>query len=844
MLLSLRRRPLAKMERTAGGRKFSHLAMLITWRKYVVLVGMCLAVAAHAQPHAQQSLEGPPEAVFFHALNLNYPGLAEVRRAVEDGNYAKAAEAYLAFRRDAGQPRWFVNPADKPPAPDTPSDDAVADRIVKNDLPDYGDLPNYHSDGFVPHGDPIQWEYNPIPISDPSYNKEYQIAVNRLLFWEILGSAYWKTGNEAYAKAWARQLIDWITHCPQPQDPMMANADASPWRTLDTGIRVNDTWPNAYARFLLSPSLTPSVNVAFAMSMMQQARWLVAGLEPHPERSGNWVVTEASGLFTVSVLFPEFLDSGHFRQVAMNRLKHEMERSVYPDGMEIEMSTHYHDVASDDFAHVIRLARMNHIDIEAHLLDRLRKMYLAEVALMDQKGHIPMLNDGLPMDFLASIRQAAALWPGDETLKFAATLGREGVAPPASTLLPYAGFAVMRSGWASENSRLIFLGGPAGSGHWHEDKLSLDLSVGGENLLTEAGHYTYDSSLWRYYVLTTEAHSTVTVDGKGQHRGGEDDKVEGAKAGKTGMSWMTSDVMDFASASYDQGYLQEAYDSSHPYLPIKWLGTPDTSVTHTRQVIFLKPSCFLVLDFMEGTGRHRYDAYFHLDAPDAEIDPDSLVSRTLKPSAYNLELVPLDKDGVQAEKVKGQENPMLGWLAVSHTPIPVVVYSKTAAAPAVLATLLAPYRSTPVTIQARSLSSSDFWARSLEIDKKENVEIFSRASGTGSLKQGNSAVLPSLAGEGQLFVLRHRNDSRVTWVSGYGVRHLQSEDGRWSLESPSSVVLRKEKGGALFCENPSQDELDLSQNGGKVVRIAPGQWVALPSGEGVPPPTDMPLTAP
>lgn len=829
-----------KAESTWCGRKLSPLSLLVDWKRYLVLAGVCLAVVAQAQSNVSGSSDG----AFFRSLNLNYPGLQEVRHAVENGNYAQAKDAYLAFRRSAGQPRWFLNPADKPPAPSTVSRDPVADRLAKNDFPDFGDLPNYHSDGFVPHGDPIQWEYNPIPTSDPSYNKEYQIAVNRMLFWETLGIAYWKTGNEAYAGAWAKQLLDWIAHCKQPQDPMAANADASPWRTLDTGIRVNDTWSNAYARFLLSPSLTPQVNASFAMSMMQQARWLVAGLEPHPERSGNWVVTEASGLFTVSVLFPEFSDSGRFRQVAMNRLKREMERSVYPDGMEIEMTSHYHDVASDDFAHVVRLARMNHIDIEAHFLERLRKMYRAEVALMDQKGHIPMLNDGLPMDFLASLGQAAALWPEDATFEFAATLGQKSVAPPASTLLPYAGFAVMRDSWKPEGSRLIFLGGPVGSGHWHEDKLSIDLSVGGESLLTEAGHYTYDSSLWRYYVLTTEAHSTVTVDGKGQHRGGEDAAVEGATASKAKVSWSTSGVMDFASATYDKGYLQETYDSSQPYLPIKWIGTPDRSVTHTRQVIFLKPSCFLVLDFMEGTGRHRYDAYFHLDAPDAEIDQVSFIARTLKPSQNNLELVPLDKNDLKAEKIKGRENPMLGWIAVSHTPIPVVVYSKTTAAPAVLATLLAPYRYTPPAIQSQSLPSHDFWARSLDIGEKEKVEIFSRSSGTGDLKQGSSTVLPSLAGEGQVFVLRHRKDSPATWISGYDVHRLQTEDGQWTLQSLSSVVLRKERAG-LLCENPNSDAIELvARSGGKVVRIAPGQWVALPSGENVSPPTDLPTTRP
>ncbi|MCE0499105.1 MAG: heparinase II/III family protein [Methylacidiphilales bacterium] len=764
------------------------------------------------------------EADFFSALNPNYPGLGEVIAAAKAGDYEKAKQAYLAFRRRSDAPRYFISAADKPAAP-TESDDSAGDIAADNEFSVFDMISKqYAPNGRVRYPDPINWISNPVPKSDPAYNAEFQISVNRHGIWGALGSAYWKTGNEKYAQAWARQFMSWIEQCPQPMalDEFAKKVpQIIPWRTLDTAIRLGESWPGAYAHFEFSPVMTPDVNFDYARSFLQQGRWLSAGLENHPERDGNWVVAEASGLFTMATLFPEFTESDHLRQVAFGRLDTELQHSVYPDGAEIELTNHYHEGTRRSFALALRLAKLNNQPVDPDFMARLKTMYDFEAAMIDQHGGVPMLNDGLPENWVKPLTEGTALWPDDAQMKFAATLGKEGTAPPLSSLLPYAGYALMRDTWAPDGMTLTFQGGPIGSGHWHEDGLSIDLSVNGKDILTEAGHYTYDHSKWRYYAISTEGHSTIMVDGKGQHRGLRYSKPAMPRV-KAGVSWMTSDVIDFAASTYDKGYAQEFLTTTQGF-PIGWKEPSDFSITHTRQIFFLKPRAFLVLDFLTGAGTHRYDAYFHLDAPNASLAKDTLIAASQNTDRNNLALVPLDRAGLTARVVKGQQDPPLGWIPMEHRPIPVVIYTKTQAAPATFATLLVPFGTTVPEVVATSLDGGgNFWARTVKL-MGETDEIFSRVSGMGELKAGQSKLQPDLSATGQAFVVRQPADGSGVSVAGYGVTQFGTAGGLWTISPAGNIVAtRAKKEEKLQLENVGDQPLTLTPTlGGAPVQLAP-----------------------
>ena len=311
-------------------------------------------------------------------------------------------------------------------------------------------------------------------------------------------------------------------------------------------------------------------------------------------------------------------------------------------------------------------------------------MYRAAVEVMDQSGNDVPTNDSKILS--ASLEAGAGLKLGDDPLlAWAASHGQTGQAPPYSSALPYAGFYAMRGGWKRDDTFLFFRAGPTGIGHQHEDMLEVVMRAWNKTLLFDPGTYPYDNSDWRRFSLGAASHNTIIVDGKWQHRGATKPPV----SKPTGNPWVTTPLFDYVAGTYDAGY-QLSIHRSRPFDPQTWKGKPDTSVSHTRRVVFLRPYYALVVDTLDGTGTHTFDAHFHLDAPAAHLDPATQSAFSENAGGAQLGLFPLERENLAVDIVQGQQQPLLGWMPLGHRPIPTIRFRKQQAAPAIFATFLYP----------------------------------------------------------------------------------------------------------------------------------------------------------
>lgn len=78
----------------------------------------------------------------------------------------------------------------------------------------------------------------------------------------------------------------------------------------------------------------------------------------------------------------------------------------------------------------------------------------------------------------------------------------------------------------SDKNYMIIFCGPNGQngngGHCHNDKLSFELCIGGEDVIVDPGTYVYTPNPeWRNKFRSTACHNTVIVDDKEQNRFGE-----------------------------------------------------------------------------------------------------------------------------------------------------------------------------------------------------------------------------------------------------------------------------------------------------------------------------------
>jgi hypothetical protein len=600
----------------------------------------------------QLSSEGPTtgprltDQEFYGALNLGLPGLAAVEGAVDKGDYAAARTAFVRYLK-ARPVKWYFDWHARPKAPvahpDTRGgDEAIARRFVVASVP------------YDFKGGDIDWTVNP---TNPN-NNEWIWEFSRHSFWYDLGRAYWDTGDEKYGREFVYQLLDWVHDCPAPAG-RVNNGAGSRWRTIDCGIRMAGSWPEAFYRFLSSPSFTDEAIVTMAKSMIEHARYL----QQHPT-SMNWLTMESNGLYHVGAVFPEFKEAALWRDTAARRMYAELDNQVYPDGAQKELSTGYHQVSLSNFRGLLDTARVTGFALPADYLKRMERMWDYNMWVMMPDGTAPALNDSYYSNMRGTLAEGLKYFPGRADWQWLSTQGKAGRPPDGTShAFTHAGQYVMRTGWGSDDLYCLLDGGPFGADHQHEDKLAFVISAYGSRLLVDTGSYTYDASDWRRYVLGATAHNTILVDGLDQARRNEPRDTYVVKE-PLANPWYSTDQCDYVAAAYDEGFGDQK----------------QRPATHRREVLFVKPDYWVVVDTLAPADdrAHTYTALFHLRPAAATVVDDRGTTLTDNGPGANLAIIPASLQPVQARVIKGQKQPfLLGWTLKSGLemePIPVATY--------------------------------------------------------------------------------------------------------------------------------------------------------------------------
>lgn len=550
---------------------------------------------------------------FFEVcLDLERPGMEEVKAAVEyakkEGTYQAARKAFADHIRESLQPeRFFSMPYEKPENSYKKAEETdleAAERIINHCLISVG----------VPcqFGDVVDWEAN------PTYNqyREWTWQLSRHNEWKELAYVY-RTMNqdERYAKACAEFFTSWVKQAVRPGE--VAGDQTKCWRTIECGIRMGATWPYALHTFYKSPYFTDDILVDWYKSLWEHGN----RMQYHHWRN-NWLIMEMNGLAYIAILCPEFKKSNEWLEFAFDRLGKELKRQFYADGFQFELSTNYHDVVINNYQRAIQLANAYEIPVPREFMDDLENAVRLYVRIMMPDGKVPDLNDGRMKDASVFIRPKQGLYPGRDDFEWVLSQGKEGHQPEYTSLaLPYSGFMVMRNGWDKNALWGLLDAAPFGTGHQHEDKLSLLLYMGGRMILTEGGNYAYDDSEMRRYVLSTRSHNTIRVDGMDQNRRRDYKWNEEDIQKDSGMEYVITSDYDYAKGVYDEGYGPDV----------------DRSITHTRSVYFIKnprkltvvkeeekekeplEPFFLVIDRMKADSPHTYETLWHLDTREARI---------------------------------------------------------------------------------------------------------------------------------------------------------------------------------------------------------------------------------
>jgi len=262
---------------------------------------------------------------------------------------------------------------------------ATGDRltvIANSDTPDLSGadrvVAHFKGDTFL--GEDIDWNINQRQPGDPAFTREWTYNLNRFGHWQTLGQAYWQSGDEKYAREWIAQMRDWVEDNPYPR--FSTGNETLTWRTIEAGIRTSGSWVDTLTYFLGSPSLTGDDLTMFLKAWLDHGRHLMRITVEHPEHGGNWVTMECNGLGHLGILFPEAKDAPLWLQTATGRLLEELDRQVYPDGAQKELTTGYHQVALRNFEGLLKIARHNARDLPPEYVQRRERLYDYDLKVM------------------------------------------------------------------------------------------------------------------------------------------------------------------------------------------------------------------------------------------------------------------------------------------------------------------------------------------------------------------------------------------------------------------------------------------------------------------------------
>ena len=556
------------------------------------------------EPLLRKEVEMKAEVFFKDCLDLDYPGLEEVKAAVWRSDYVAAKKEFGAYLRRTLDPEcFFTIPYETPenvfkyPGE---SDAEACERIVRQNIFLSVGVP---CDFGV--GRPVDW------LANPTVNqyKEWTWQFSRHNEWKMLAHQYRLTGNDAYAQKVAELFRSWVAQAPCPESA--PGYDTKCWRTIECGIRMGANWPYVLFAFFRTKHFTDELLFEWYASVWEHGNRLF-----HFCTKNNWLLMEMNGLAHIGILYRQLRQAKFWLQTALEKMLAETKRQFYPDGFHYELTTCYHEVAVNNYQRLFETAKAFACPLPPDLLTALRSACRLNVGLMMPDGKLPDINDGKKWNVAEILRPKQRMIPNDPLIDWAASHKTEGKAPAYTSLaLPYAGFLAMRTGWDPNDTWALFDAGPFGKGHQHEDKLSLLIFTKGRLLLTEGGNYAYDDSPMRRYVLSSRAHNVIRVDGQGQNR-------------RQSYVWQEDDIdrpaPDFLwhlhpDCDYASGVYREPFGD-----------LPAGSIIHQRAIYFIKNGAlapfFLVVDRLTAETEHEYEWLWHIDDERLSVMPNGALA--------------------------------------------------------------------------------------------------------------------------------------------------------------------------------------------------------------------------
>ena len=440
-----------------------------------------------------------------------------------------------------------------------------------------------------------------------SYNKGWDVK----MVWELsrfqyaisLALAFYNTGEEKYLKKWQELVLDWIEKNPIYFGPNWIN-------TMEVAIRACN-WTFSWEIIVAKSKQNTGNKIKkeflekFLGSLVEHGKFIYRNLEYTPTRSNHYL-SDIVGLVYLGIMFPEFKESKKWLKKGLKAMEEEMKFQIYNDGVDYELSIAYHRYVTELFLWAGRLCKENNINLSLEFWEKLEKMIKFSDYYTKPNNLTPQIGDA-DDGRLHIVWEDLYNWEKRNHFAlfklynhvFEKTLEKT---EKSSKSFSESGFYIMRDKdfyLISGRNKCCY--GKGGS-HVHNDILSFELSMFGNDFIIDPGTYIYTPDFKaRNRFRNTRAHNTVMIDHEEQNPIFKDPFDIEQTGELTVNQWKTD----------NQNIVLEAEHNCYEKLRC--------SVIHNRTFSFNKEERALhIKDNFKGRGDHELEWNFHL-SPEIKI---------------------------------------------------------------------------------------------------------------------------------------------------------------------------------------------------------------------------------
>jgi asparagine synthase (glutamine-hydrolysing) len=441
---------------------------------------------------------------------------------------------------------------------------------------------------------------------------------SRFAFVYDLVRAYSRCGDEEIALLFWDLVEDWWRANPPGWGPNWMCGQETTFRCMALIF--------GFYGFRDSPHTTPERAAELLQLLAVSGDRIEGNIEYALSQRNNHSVSEATGLWTLGLLFPELVRASEWATRGQTLLESLARDLIGDDGSFTQHSFNYHRVMLHDFLWAIRLGELNGRPVTSGLVQRVTKSADLLFQVQDSvSGRVPNYgeNDGsliLPLSscsfddyrpvvnsvlFLRDRAKTYPTGPWDEDLLW--LFGRNALdAPtrPAERL----DLAAKQGGYYTLRSQSGFCFTSAAAYRerpHHADMLHADVWWEGINIALDPGTFSYNAPApWGGAFSSTGDHNTVTVDGLNQMD----------RRGRfLWLPWATGRVVrQIGSSTSPVAYWEGEHDG--------YRRLPDP-VTHRRGILRLPDAVWVIVDELAAVGSHEYRLHWLLSSFPHNFDP-------------------------------------------------------------------------------------------------------------------------------------------------------------------------------------------------------------------------------